>query len=51
MLDAQDRDETQYLAPLDDLVERGRTRAEMLLERFHGPWRGSVDPVFTECAY
>ncbi len=51
LLDPQGRDETRYLAPLDDLVERGRTRAEMLLERFHGPWEGSVDPVFTECAY
>lgn len=51
LLDPQGCDETQYLAPLDDLVERGRTNAEMLLERFHGPWGGSVDPVFTECAY
>ena len=45
-LDAARRDEAAYLAPLDDLVERGKTRAEMLLERFHGPWGGSVDPVF-----
>ncbi len=44
-------DETQYLAPLEESVERGITPAEELLEKFHGPWRGSVEPVFTEHAY
>ncbi len=51
LLDAEGRDEARYLAPLDALVERGQTRADMLLERYHGAWGGSVDPVFTECAY
>jgi glutamate--cysteine ligase len=50
-LDAQGRDETGYLAPLDEIVERGRTAAELLLEKYHGPWGGSVDPVFDEYAY
>jgi glutamate--cysteine ligase len=50
-LDAAGRDETIYLAPLDASVERGRTPADDLLEKFHGPWRGSVLPAFTECAY
>ena len=49
--DAGGRDETQYLAPLDALVERGQTTADLLLERYHGAWGGSVDPVFTECAF
>ena len=49
--DANGSDETQYLAPLDELVDRGQTRADMLLERFHGAWGGSVDPAFTECVY
>jgi glutamate--cysteine ligase len=44
-------DETQYLEPLEEAVARGATPAEELLEKFHGPWRGSVDPVFTEYAY
>jgi glutamate--cysteine ligase len=44
-------DETQYLEPLEDFAARGITPAEELLERFHGPWRGSVEPVFTEYAY
>jgi glutamate--cysteine ligase len=27
------------------------TPAEELLEKFHGPWGGSVEPVFSEYAY
>ena len=50
-LDPYGADETRYLAPLDDFVERGRTQAEELLAKFHGPWGGSVDPVFKEYAY
>ncbi|HVY57417.1 MAG TPA: glutamate--cysteine ligase [Xanthobacteraceae bacterium] len=49
--DGYGRDETRYLEPLDDLAARGRTPAEDLLEKFHGPWHGSVDPIFVECAY
>ncbi|MFD2181295.1 glutamate--cysteine ligase [Rhodoplanes azumiensis] len=45
------RDETRFLAPLEDIVARGRTPAEELLEKFHGAWGGSVDPVFAEYAY
>ena len=49
--DGQGQDETVYLAPLLDLVDRGQTTAERLLERYHGAWGGSVDPLFAECAY
>ncbi len=49
--DREGLDETQYLAPLDELVERGITPAEELLEKFHGPWKGSVEPIFSEYAY
>lgn len=45
------RDETTYLEPLDEIVDRGRTPAEELLEKFHGRWGGSVAPMFSECAY
>jgi len=44
-------DETRYLKPLDELVDRGETPAEELLRKFHGPWGGSIDPVYTEYAY
>ena len=50
-VDAYGLDETRYLKPLDDYAERGETPAEELLRRFHGPWRQSVDPVFSEYAY
>lgn len=45
------RDETIYLEPLGDIVTRGITPAEVLLQKFHNEWRGSVEPVFTEYAY
>jgi glutamate--cysteine ligase len=44
-------DETRYLEPIEGYLERGITPAEELLEKFHGPWGGSVEPVFTEYAY
>jgi glutamate--cysteine ligase len=52
--DRRDRsgaDETMYLAPLDEIVARGKTRAEEMLEKYHGQWRGSVDPVYVDYAY
>jgi glutamate--cysteine ligase len=50
-LDRNGRDETRYLRPLQEIVARGITPADELLEKFHGPWAGSVEPVFDEYAY
>jgi glutamate--cysteine ligase len=50
-LDKDGRDEGLYLEPLKEFVERGITPAEELLEKYHGPWEGSVEPVFSEYAY
>jgi len=50
-LDATGQDETRYLRPIQEFVARGITPAEELLEKFHGDWQGSVDPVFREYAY
>jgi glutamate--cysteine ligase len=50
-LDVSGQDETRYLEVLEDRLARGTTPAQELLEKFHGPWRGSVDPVYTEEAY
>jgi glutamate--cysteine ligase len=36
---------------LDDIVARGVTPAEDLIEKFKGPWGGSVEPVFAEQSY
>ncbi|MDR1828765.1 MAG: glutamate--cysteine ligase [Methylobacteriaceae bacterium] len=44
-------DETVYLHPLEELLERGRTLAEDKLEAFYGRWHGSLTPLFTECAF
>jgi glutamate--cysteine ligase len=51
LLDAGGQDEARYLEVLDDRHARGTTPAQELLEKFHGPWRGSVDPIYAEEAY
>jgi glutamate--cysteine ligase len=51
LLDEAGRDETRHLAYAQEIVASGRTAAERLLERYHGPWNGSVRPAFTECAF
>ena len=50
-LDAERRDETRYLEPLEARLARNTTPAQDLLDKFHGPWRGSVDPVYHDEAY
>jgi glutamate--cysteine ligase len=50
-LDRNGRDETRYLRPLEESIARGMTPAEELLEKYHGPWNGSVEPIFEEYAY
>ena len=44
-------DETRYLAPLEELADRGETAAEELLQKYHGPWGGVIDRVYEEYAY
>ncbi|SDD90348.1 glutamate--cysteine ligase [Aquimonas voraii] len=44
-------DERIYLESLIEIVDSGQTAAERKLERFHGEWGGSVDPLFREYAY
>ncbi len=44
-------DETMFLQPMVEFAEANQTPAERKLELFHGPWQGSVDPVFREFAY
>jgi glutamate--cysteine ligase len=50
-LDGNGDDEAHHLRPLQDYVDRGITPAEELLEKFHGAWDRSVEPVFEEYAY
>ena len=32
-------------------MEAGHTPAEEMLEKFHGAWKGSVEPVYDEYAF
>jgi len=44
-------DEVHFLDPLKTTLDCGKTPAEELLEKYHGRWRESIDPLFTEHAY
>ncbi len=50
-LDAQGRDETIYLAPLDRAVASGHALADELLEKWKGEWKGEFAPLFRDYAY
>jgi glutamate--cysteine ligase len=43
--------ESGFLDPLREVVARGMTPAEMLLERFHGDWAGDVAHVYEEMSF
>jgi len=47
----RDGDERIYLAPLEEVADTGRTRAERFLERYRGHWLGDIDKLFEESAY
>ena len=47
-LDAKGRDETIYLAPLEETVRTGKSPAERWLDKFRGEWNGDVTPIFKE---
>lgn len=44
-------DETCFIAPLEDVIARGRTEAEKMLDAYHSVWGGSIEPAFLEYAY
>lgn len=44
-------DETHFLSTLDEVVARGTTSAEEMLNAYHTRWDGSIEPVFSEYAY
>ncbi len=50
-LDHSGRDETRHLEPLQRIIDSGRAPAEEMLEKFRGPWRGSVEPAYEEYAF
>lgn len=45
------RDERGFLRPLEEAVSEGKTFAERLLDRFFGPWGGSLEPLWDELEF
>jgi glutamate--cysteine ligase len=45
------KDETQYLARLEETITSGQAPADAMLEAYHGRWGESVTPVFVEQAF
>mgnify|MGYP001027908003 FL=1 len=50
-LNAEGFDEADFLAPLEEIVARGKTAAEQMLDEFHTIWGASIEPIFLEYAY
>jgi glutamate--cysteine ligase len=50
-IDHLGRDESRFLEPLERIIETGRSPAEEMLEKFNGPWKGSVEPAYQEYAF
>ena len=49
-INPQGDSESAYLDLLDKRVQTNCVAAQRWLERFHGPWNGSVAPIFKEAA-
>jgi glutamate--cysteine ligase len=47
-LDVSGNNETGYLGVLQEVVSRGQTPAESLLERYQGAWGGDLTRVYAE---
>ncbi|HEY2528687.1 MAG TPA: glutamate--cysteine ligase [Xanthobacteraceae bacterium] len=50
-LNVSGQDETRYLEVLEDRLARNITPAQNLLEKYSGPWAGSVEPIYRDEAY
>ncbi len=50
-LNASGDNESGFLGPLEDIVRRGKTAAEDILEAYHGPWAGNADEIYRRSGY
>ena len=50
-LNAAGDNETGYLQPLEDIVARGTTRAERLLDLYHGAWGGDLSKIYADSTF
>ncbi|MSO65580.1 MAG: glutamate--cysteine ligase [Alphaproteobacteria bacterium] len=44
-------DESGFIEELFEIQRTGQAPAQAFLDKFHGPWKGSVDPMFQELMY
>ncbi len=44
-------DETLFLTPLQNTLKLGKTRADRLLDLYHGAWAGDIDRVYSDAAF
>ena len=50
-MDSGGNDETGFLSPLRDAIERQKTPADLLLEKYHSDWDGDLSRIFAENSY
>ena len=50
-LNGHGENETVFLQPLDNMVQRGESHADRLIGLYRGPWGGDVSRAYTECIY
>ncbi|HET9628230.1 MAG TPA: glutamate--cysteine ligase [Novosphingobium sp.] len=48
MLNEIGDNESGFLGPLDDVVATGKVPAQVLLDKYHGPWAGDLSRVYDE---
>lgn len=49
--DASGSNETGFLDPLREIVRSGKVPAQVLLDKYHGPWGGDVSKVYDEMRF
>lgn len=47
----EDLDESIFLIPLEDTVALGKTPAERMLDKYHGPWNQDISNVYSDYAF
>lgn len=51
ILDSAGNDETGFLAPLQTIVESGKTNADMMLAAYHGDWQEDITQIYSHYKY
>lgn len=50
-LNSSGDNETGFLDPLREIVASGKTMAEQLLDKYHGPWGGDISKIYDEMSF